>query len=462
MDANGAPRGKGGCCKDKVEERRHDDQTIEDYFLCFALSPEFGSSEVLGVEKTLAWRPPMTTRRIFLKGAATLLPSTAILGAMEGCAAPPTSQDERDWFGEIGVESFINAAAAYSALGGRNMWPEVVAAMDYARKRNVIMEELQDAVGSRIAQLVDAEAAMVTSGATSAMTLGTAACVTGTDQELVRRVPDLRGMKNEVIILKSHRYSYDHGVRNAGIRFVEVDGLADVDGAVNEKTAMLFFCKIMEERSPVSLQEFAAKAQEHGIPSLIDGSNTVPPVEGLSDYLAGGFDLAAFSGGKGLRGPYSAGMLLGRKDLIEAARLNSPLHHDTVGRGTKVSKEEILGMLAAVEVSLTYDYSVEDAREGRMVESLSGKLSAYPWISTEVVYPVTEGGRPHLRLDWDPAEIPLTVEEAQKRLEEGKPSVRTCFLELADGHLEIGTAMLKDDEVDVLVRRVGEVLAPST
>jgi L-seryl-tRNA(Ser) seleniumtransferase len=404
----------------------------------------------------------VTNRRSFLKNAATLVPGTALLSTVEGCAPPSASHAERDWFEEIGVKPFINAAAAYSALGGRNMWPEVVDAMEYARTRNVIMEELQHAVGRRLAELIGCESAMVTSGATSAMTLGTAACITGTDTDLISRVPDLCGMKNEVIVLRSHRYSYDHGVRSAGIRFVEVDTLEDVDRVVNDRTAMLFFCKIMEENSPNSLAEFAAKGRELGIPSLIDGSNTVPPVEGLSSYLEGGFDLAAFSGGKGLRGPYSAGMLLGRSDLIEAAHLNNSPNSDTVGRGMKVSKEEMLGMLAAVEVSLTYDYSVEHVRETGMVNLLAEKFTAYPGIQTEVTYPVTEGGRPHLRILWDRSNVPLSVEQAQDSLEQGDPSIRTCYLGLADGHLEIGTAMLKDDEVDIVVRRVGEVLAPAS
>ncbi len=203
------------------------------------------------------------------------------------------------------------------------------------------------------------------------MTLGTAACITGTDTDLISHVPDLRGMRNDVIVLRSHRYSYDHGVR-------------------------------------------------------------------------------------------SAGMLLGRSDLIEAARLNNSPNSDTVGRGMKVSKEEILGMLAAVEVSLTYDYSVEHVRETGIVNLLAEKFAAYPGIRTEVTYPKTEGGRPHLRIIWDRSTIPLSVEQAQDLLEQGDPSIRTCYLGLADGHLEIGTAMLKEEEVDIVVRRVGEVLAPAT
>jgi L-seryl-tRNA(Ser) seleniumtransferase len=397
----------------------------------------------------------MTDRRAFLKGMSAL-PASAVLPLRE---AESRSMAGRDYYREIGVKPFINAAAAYSSLGGRNMWPAVVEAMEYARKRNVIMEELHDAVGSRIASLIGCEAAMVTSGATGAMTVGTAACLTGKDEERIRRIPDLRGMKNEVIIQKSHRFAYDHGVRNCGIRFIEVETIEDVERAVNDKTAMLFFCYLYDEHGKIKLREFAALGKKHGIPTLIDGSNTVPPLERLSGYLNSGFDLAAFSGGKGLRGPYSAGLLLGRKDLIEAARLNSSPYSDTIGRGMKVSKEEILGMMVAVEYSLQFDYSVEMKRESRLVELISNKVSSIPGIGTEVVYPLTEGGRPHLRLYWNQSDIGLSVEEVQQRLEEGEPSIRTCYLGLSDGEFEIGTAMLKEEEIDTLVSRVREVLS---
>jgi len=388
-----------------------------------------------------------------------VLPVSAILPVR---GADSVAAAGRDYFKEIGIKPFINAAAAYSALGGRNMWPAVVEAMEYARKRNVIMKEMQDAVGKRIASMIGCEAAMVTSGATAAMTLGTAACLTGNNEELIRRVPDLRGMKNEVIIQKAHRYSYDHGVRNCGISFVEVNTIRDVEKAANQKTAMLFFCKMMESHGDIKLKEYAALGKAHNIPTLIDGSNTVPPLEGLSGYLNAGFDLAAFSGGKGLRGPYSAGFLLGRKDLVEAARMNNSPNSDTIGRGMKVSKEEILGMLAAVEYSLQFDYSVEMKRESRLVKIISGKVSSIPGIRTEVVHPPSEGGRPHLRLHWNKSDIPLSVEEARSRLEEGEPSIRTCYLGLSDGEFEIGTAMLKEEEIDVLVRRVRKVLSGGT
>ena len=407
----------------------------------------------------------MTDRRTFLKGM-TALPATTLLASQTGCTAVDEAPVGRDYLKELGVRPFINAAAAYSALGGRNMWPAVVEAMEYARNQNVIMEELQEAVGARLAELIGCEAAMVTGGATSSMTLGTAACITGIEPDRIRRVPDLRGLKNEVIVQKSHRFEYDHGVRNAGVHFVEIETADELERAINDNTVMMFFVYLYEvfsdEPGRIGLEEFAALGRKHGIPTLIDGSNTVPPMGRLSEYLDAGFDLGCFSGGKGLRGPYSAGMLLGREDLIAAARLNATPNADTVGRGMKVSKEEVLGMLVAMEFSQQYDYSVENVRETRLVNLIAEKLSVLPGITTQVSYPATEGGRPHLQIFWDESLIPLSVEEAQKALEDGEPSIRTPYLVLSDGQLEVGTAMLKDHEVDVVVRRLGEVLAPRT
>ena len=407
----------------------------------------------------------MTDRRTFLKGV-TALPATALLATQAGCTPEGQPQGNsqrggRDWFGELNVRPFVNAAAAYSALGGRNMWPAVVDAMEYARNQNVIMEELQEAVGRRLAELIGCEAAMVTGGATSSMTLGTAACITGTDVELIRRVPDIAGLKSEVIVKRSHRSGYDHGVRNAGVRFVEVDTADELERSITDKTAMMFFVSIYEMREPVGvgLEKFAALGQKHGIPTMIDGSNTVPPLGRLSEYLESGFDLACFSGGKGLRGPYSAGMLLGREDLIAAALLNATPNADTVGRGMKVSKEEMLGMLAAVEFSQQYDYSVENVRESALVDLIAEKLSVFPGLTTRVSFPTTEGGRPHLQVFWDQSDIPVSIDEARQALQDGEPSIRTPYLELSDGQLEVGTAMLKDHEIDVVVRRIGEVLA---
>ena len=257
-------------------------------------------------------------------------------------------------------------------------------------------------------------------------------------------------------------------MRNAGVHFVEIETADELERAINDNTVMMFFVYLYEvfsdEPGRIGLEEFAALGRKHGIPTLIDGSNTVPPMGRLSEYLDAGFDLACFSGGKGLRGPYSAGMLLGREDLIAAARLNATPNADTVGRGMKVSKEEVLGMLVAVEFSQQYDYSVENVRETRLVNLIAEKLSVLPGITTQVSYPATEGGRPHLQIFWgrvaDPAIGGGGAEGAGGRGAFDQDALLGPFR--SDGQLEVGTAMLKDHEVDVVVRRLGEVLAPQT
>jgi len=395
----------------------------------------------------------MANRRLFLKGLASILPAGLLLKLQNSFGSTQdTVSSGRDYYKEIGIKPFINAAAAYSILGGRNMWPEVVEAMEYAGKRNVIMEELHDKVGKRIALLIGCEAALVSAGACSAMTLGTAACLTGKNEDFIRRIPDLRGMKKEVIIQKAHRFVYDHAVRNCGVRLIEIETVEDVKKAVNQETAMLFYNYSNNEQGKIKPKEFADLGKKYNIPTLIDGSNILPPVEILSKFLNLGFDLAAFSGGKGLRGPYSTGLLLGRKDLIEAARLNNSPNSDTIGRGMKVSKEEILGAMVAVEFSLKFDYSVEYVREGRLVNIIADKVSSIGGIRTEVIAAQSESGRPHLRLYWDKSVIKISVEEAKKQLAEGDPPIEVCALELADGEFEIGTAMLKEEEIDTLVK----------
>src|SRR5438876_842372 len=272
----------------------------------------------------------MPNRRRFLQGISTL-PLLA--------TPSPSATVKRDYFKELGIKPFINAAGTYTTLTASLMQPEVVQAIDYASKQFVHLIELHDAVGQRIATLIGCEAAMVTAGAASALTLGTAACMTGTNQDFIRRLSDTVGMKNEVIIQKSHRYGYDHAVRNCGIRFVEVETRDELERAVNDRTAMMLFLNENDPVGKIRAAEFVELGKKHSVPTFTDAAADVPPVDALSRYTKMGFDLVTFSGGKGIRGPQSAGLLLGGKDLIAAARLNGPPNSDTIGRGMKVNKE---------------------------------------------------------------------------------------------------------------------------
>src|ERR1700675_2117832 len=219
----------------------------------------------------------MPNRRHFLQG----LSAVPLLGNVAQSA--PTMV-KRDYFAELGVRPFINAAGTYTTLTASLMTPECMHAIDYCSKYFVHLNELHDRVGERIATLIGCEAALVSAGAASALTLGTAACLTGTNEEFIRRLPDTAGMKTEVIIQKAHRYGYDHAVRNCGVRFVEVESSSDLERVINEKTAMMLYFNAATPPGPIKAEEFVALGKKHSIPTFNDAAADVPPVEHLSAY----------------------------------------------------------------------------------------------------------------------------------------------------------------------------------
>ena len=298
----------------------------------------------------------MWSRRRFLENISALPLAGGFAAAGAGPAAAATARTgKRDYFKELGVRPFINAAGTYTAMTASLMPAEVMDAINYASRQYVMLDELHDRVGERIATLVHSEAAMVTSGAASALTLGTAAVLTGTDRQKIVDLPNLAGMKSEVIIQKAHRFGYDHAVRNCGVRLVEVETPEDLERAVSDRTAMMIFYNNNNKEGRIPDEEFVRLGKKHGVATFNDAAADVPPVDNLWKYTRMGFDLVTFSGGKGIRGPQSAGLLLGRKDLVEAARLNAPPNGNSVGRGMKVNKEEMLGMLVALELYLAKD-----------------------------------------------------------------------------------------------------------
>lgn len=387
----------------------------------------------------------MANRRRFIQGLSTV-------PLMGGAAA--SAATKRDYFKELGVKPFINAAGTYTTLTASLMQPEVVQAIEYASKQFVHLNELHDKVGEKIASLVQCEAAMVPAGAASALTLGAAACMTGTDRELMRRLPDASGMKNEAIIQKSHRYGYDRALRNCGIKYVEVETREELERAVSERAAVMLFFNAAEPNGKIKGPEFVELGKKHKVPTFNDAAADVPPVENLWKYTKMGFDLVTFSGGKGIRGPQSAGLLLGRKDLIEAARLNSSPYGDSIGRGMKVNKEELLGMLAAVESYVKRDHAAEWKEWEKRVKIVSDLVGPVSSVKTETFVPEIANAVPHLRITWDESKIP--AKEATKRLREGDPSI-----ELRPGArncIEVAVWMLQPGEAQIVGKRIREVL----
>jgi D-glucosaminate-6-phosphate ammonia-lyase len=395
----------------------------------------------------------MWSRRRFLESLSAL----PVVGGFVGASSTPAAaaRGGRDYLKELGVRPFINAAGTYTAMTASLMPPEVMDAITYASRHYVMLDELHDKVGERIAALVHSEGAMVTSGAASALTLGTAAVLTGMDRQKMIDLPDLTSMKSEIIIQKSHRFGYDHAVRNCGVKLVEVETREDLERAVNAKSAMMLFYNNNNKEGQIQDEEFARLGKKHGIPTFNDAAADVPPVDNLWKYTKMGFDLVAFSGGKGIRGPQSAGLLLGRKDLIAAARLNGPPNSNTVGRGMKVNKEEMLGMLAALELYLEKDHAKEQREFEKRAEEIRRSAAAVPGVTAEIFVPEVANHVPHVRITWDAAALGISEVDVVRALRDGEPSIGTRN----DGPaLVVGVWMMRPGEERIVARRLRQVL----
>ncbi|TWR29190.1 aminotransferase class V-fold PLP-dependent enzyme [Mucilaginibacter pallidiroseus] len=396
-------------------------------------------------------------RRNVLK-SLSILPFTGALAARasskniltEVAAAP-----KRDLFEELGVTPVINASVTMTFLSGSLMLPEVLEAINSTAHDFANMYELQDKVGGKIAEMLNVEAAMVTSGAACAMLLGTAACITGTDAEKIKMLPNLPGPRPEVIMQKSHRYLFDQAISTTGAKIMEVEGADEMAKAINSNTVMALFFNAAE-KSSITHQDFLKVAKAKKIPTFLDAAADVPPVENLFKFQKMGFDLVTFSGGKMMRGPQSAGLLFGRKDLITAARLNHSPHEAPIGRPMKVNKEEMFGMYAALKSYLERDHKKEWADWLQRTKTIGAKLETLPSVKTKtVVDPGPANAFPSLFASWDKAKIGTSPREVVKALKDGTPSI--VANDKGDS-LVIGVVLLRPDQIDVVAGRVKEIL----
>jgi L-seryl-tRNA(Ser) seleniumtransferase len=386
-----------------------------------------------------------------IAGSATLLPLTA--GATGNAGA-------KDYFKELGIRTFINAAGTYTFMTGSLMRPEVMTAINFASKEYVLLDELQDKVGQRIAQLLRCEYATVTSGAAAAMTLGAAGVLTGMDEKKVAQLPFLEGtgMKTEVIIQQAHDIAYAHALKNTGLKIVYVDTREELIKAITDKTALMYFLNANNFDGKVQVEEFLKIAQQHQIPTMIDCAADVPPVENLWKYTEMGYDLVCFSGGKGIRGPQSAGLLLGRKKYIEAARLSAPPRGNTVGRGLKVNKEEVLGMLVALETYLATDHAKEWKMWEAQIKLISDTVTSVAGVTTKVVVPPIANHIPTLHISWDPAKVPVTAVVLREKLRSGTPSIEVA--DGADQHtVNVTTWMLVPGQEKIVAAQLKKALS---
>jgi D-glucosaminate-6-phosphate ammonia-lyase len=367
-------------------------------------------------------RPDAMTRRDLLKtGAGAALTGSIAVGDPAEAGAQTRTMNVYE---TLGVKPVINATGSVTILGGSVMPPEVVAAWVEASKQFVNIVDLHNKVGERIANLIGVEAALVTTGAAGAILLGTAAAVTHGDRELIRRLPASPGARSEVLLQKTHRSGYDSQMTDVGVKLVEVETLADLDRAISERTALMFFMNVADADGKIPRAAWIAAARKHRVPTLLDAAADVPPVERLSEYNKLGFDLVAISGGKAIRGPNDTGLLLGRKDLIEAAKQNANPYAPTIGRMMKVGKEDMVALLAAVERFVHLDHQAETRELERRLSVIEHALRDIPTLECERVVPPIANHFPHLILSWDASRIKLSREQMTAELAASAPPIQ--------------------------------------
>jgi uncharacterized pyridoxal phosphate-dependent enzyme len=383
-------------------------------------------------------------------------------------AIPPTPAERITGFGatgnvyeELGVRTVINCQGTMTVLGGSLMRPEVEGVMALGSLHFVSVPDLEVAAGKRIAEMLklpEGNTALVTSGAAAAMQSGLAGILTGDNPKFIEQLPDLTGMKSEVIIQKSHRNPFDHQLRSTGIKLVEIESREDLRKAVNPKTAMMHFTNFANAAGQIKVDEWDKLAREYKVPCFIDAAADTPPVSYLWDYTVIGYDLAAFSGGKAIRGPQCAGLLIGRKDLVAYALLNNSPHEDTLGRSQKVGKEEIVGMIKALESYLSADHEALNTEWQRRLELVSSAVTKVPGVSTSYFVPDIANHVPHLEITWDPHRISITPQDASLTLRRYKPSIVLAAGEDGKKGLTMNSFMLQPGKDKIIAKKLVELL----
>jgi uncharacterized pyridoxal phosphate-dependent enzyme len=360
----------------------------------------------------------LANRRTFLKWIAALptLGSFAAAGSLGKTKATGYKHGE-NIYTKLGLTPIINARGTWTYTSASIELPEVILAKQEAALHFVDMWELERAVGKRLAELSGAESGMVTAGAAAALAVGAAACMAGTDPAKVWQLPDTTGMKHEVIMFGG-RNSFDSAIRGVGAKLTVAFTHDELRAALNENTAMVYTTARSEK-----LAKAIAITRNAKVPILVDWAASIPPIENLGVPWKMGADLCAFSGGKGLCGPQCSGLLLGRKDLIEAGWAQSCPWEGAVCRAMKVGKEEIMGLLAAVEAWKKYDLAALDKEWNRRVKTIADFVETVPGVSTDIQIPANGNRYPTLTVKWDEAAFGLTVLQCAQRLRSGSPPI---------------------------------------
>jgi len=361
------------------------------------------------------------SRRALFRGGAALATAGLVPGAGLTAAPALALSFGKDMYESIGVRPVINAKGVFTMLSGSLMLPECRQAMQQASRNFVHIDELMESVGKRLAEITGAESAIVTTGCAAALAHATAACLAGGDPEKIHRLPDLTGLKDEVVVPHYSRNIYDQSIRMVGPKIISVDDEDQLRRAINDRTAMALVVGSPRDQGPFGLTEVASIAHEYDVPVLMDAAAEALSIPNV--HLKRGADLVAYSGGKALLGPQSSGLLIGRKDLIQAAWLNSAPHH-AFGRPMKVAKEDIMGLLAVVEIWVRRDHDAEWKTWETWLDEIDTEVKQVSGVTTEVLQPRGLSNRsPQLAIRWDGKKMGISGDELYKHLYTGDPRI---------------------------------------
>ena len=364
-------------------------------------------------------QPCSSSRRSFVKllAAAPLLSQIAVRDLYAQAATAIGKDPRQNVYTRLGVKTVINCRGTWTYLSGSLEFPEVQRAQAEAALHFVNMFDLQHGVGRRLSELTGAESGMVTSGAAGAMAAATAACIAGADDKLIWQLPDTTGLKHEVVMVGG-RSAFDNAIRLVGAKLVLAHSPDELANAINDNTAMIYTTDLGDQ-----LQRELAIAKERKVPMLLDDAAGIPPVSNAKLYASMGIDLYTFSGGKGLCGPQCSGLLLGRKDLIEAALMNYNPREGAVCRPMKVGKEEIIGCLTALETWFNLDDKKLYAEWNGRVDRIRKLVDTVPGVTTNIYTPDDGNRYPTLRVSWDEDAWKYTVSDCVQELRAGNPVI---------------------------------------
>jgi len=406
---------------------------------------------------SLAMRQNRIGRRELLAGGGLIAAS----GGLFGSGSPPSSAGATI-YEKLAVRPLINCKGTFTIISGSLTLPEVKRAMDEASRHYVHLDELMEAVGERLAQLTGAESGIVTAGCSAAETLATCACIAGTNPENINRLPNLEGLKDEVIIPRYSRNVYDHAVRMVGVKIVTVEDVEELKAALGPRTAMIYVLACPDDRGPLGLETIAREAGKSGVPVFVDAAaeNLTPEI-----HLDRGADLVAYSGGKAIRGPQCAGLLLGRRDLVQAAWMNSAPHHG-FGRSSKVGKEEIMGMLTAVETWYARDHEAEWKTWESWLEVIARRMRRLAGVQTRVIQPESLSNHsPRLRIEWDGTRLGIGGQEVYDALLNGDPRIILArgtggdLQGLKESSVEVMPWMMEPGNAETVAESLSQVLS---